>query len=145
MRDDLLHFTIEVVGKPIAVITHTDLEGARRLADENADEFAYLGAFEYGADLSVRLARGEERERWHAAVQAELKEGPQEGVIPPDEDRETYTVFLVPVSDPTDEYCRRGREHPVIVPGPGRKGHPTRFPPRRWRAWAPGRARRAGG
>jgi hypothetical protein len=63
MRDDLLHFTIEVVGKPIAVITHTDLEGARRLADENADEFAYLGAFEYGADLSVRLARGEERGR----------------------------------------------------------------------------------
>ena len=74
MRDDLLHFTIEVAGKPIAVITHTDLEGARQLADENADEFAYLGAFEYGADLSVRLARGEECERWHAAIQAELEE-----------------------------------------------------------------------
>jgi hypothetical protein len=24
--------------------------------------------------------------------------------FPPTEDRETYTVFLVPVSDPTDEY-----------------------------------------
>jgi hypothetical protein len=82
MRDDLLHFTIEVVGKPIAVITHTNLEGARQLAEEHADEFAYLGAFEYGADLSVRLARGEERERWHAAVQSELEE-PQDGVIPP--------------------------------------------------------------
>jgi hypothetical protein len=103
MRDDLLHFTIEVAGKPIAVITHTDLEGARQLAEEHADEFAYLGAFEYGADLSVRLARGEERERWHAAVQAELEES-QEGVIPPAEDRETYTMFLAPVADPTDEY-----------------------------------------
>jgi hypothetical protein len=109
MRDDLLHFTIEVVGKPIAVITHTDLEGARQMADENADEFAYLDAFEYGADLSVRLAWGEECERWHAAVQAELEEGPQEGVIPPMKiERPTRCSLSRSPTPPTSMSTRKG-------------------------------------
>ena len=103
MIDDLLLFTVEVDGRPIAVLASTDLDQAHEVALDNAEEYEFLSACAEGAELFVRAARDSERERWHAAVQRGLEEGVSEGGLAPDEDLEGYTVFLVPVSDPTDE------------------------------------------
>jgi hypothetical protein len=103
MTDDLLLFTVEADGRPIAVLAHTDLEEAWEAARQEAEEYELLGACAEGAELFVRAARDSERERWHAVVQRGLEEGVSEGGIAPDEGLEGYTVLLVPVSDPTDE------------------------------------------
>ena len=95
------YFTVEANGQPIAVLSASTRDDAEQLVDEQKVEFELLGACEPKAALFVRSSFDEELDRWHQGVRAAVADGSLDSKEEADENGSI--VFLVPVSDPTDE------------------------------------------
>ncbi len=103
-------YTIEIAGRPTVAFSAENLlaaEEAQKGEGGIEEELTVLDdvtgkpLWDGEAELFLREAHEEEREKWHKAIAHAILEGdPASGE---DAIKEGYVVFLVPVSDPTDD------------------------------------------
>ena len=98
-------FTLEIEGRPIMVFAGEDQTTAELFAEEpslheDLMAFAHEGKplWDGEAELSVREAHPEEASDWEAAFASAVEDGEAD-----EEEREGFVVFLLEVSDSTEE------------------------------------------